>query len=370
MLSTRKWVAGGRVQRLQHLIFDVPLFHKILIANTILVGAGVVVGVAAAHRIQFTNPAVANIVVMVISISFSVLLNCIILAAALSPISGLRRAVVAVSRGNRDARVGRPFFGDPDLLQLGGMLNRLLDQTEQLLEKTQRQNRELEEQVARGQVLASQVLRAQEEERKRIALELHDEASQDLTAIILGHTIIEQLHDPEEVRARSLELKALAASTLERLHNLIVELRPSFLDDLGLGPALRWHLDQYGQRFGLATEMHVSGEPRRLPAEVETAIYRVVQEAVTNVARHAAASKVAVTIEYAEGQVAAFVQDDGCGFVPESMAMPFKNGRGLGLLGMQERASLAGGTCMIESTLGEGTLIAVHIPLQIVNAEL
>jgi len=341
--------------RLRDRLLDLRLFRKILIANTALVALGTVLGYWLTRHFAERSDAGWTILVGISSICFSLLLNSIILRAALSAIEPLRETVEQVRRGNPAARACRPLFGDPDLRRLGDTLNALLD-------TVQAQQQQLETQLHRVQALSGAVIRAQEQERQRIARELHDEASQALTAIIVGHRVIEQLNDVEAIKHKSSELRALTADTLDALHRLIVELRPSLLEERGLLPALRWYAGEYGERFGLQPELFTSGFEGRLPRDVETALFRIVQEALTNVARHAAAQHVTIRLVRRPERIEASIDDDGRGFTVDGTATATAPARGLGLLGMQERAALAGGHCEVRSAPGCGTRVLVSIP--------
>ncbi len=344
-----------QVARLRVLLLDLPLFLKILIANSALVALATIAGYRVTRA--YLEPAEASLTVLlwVVSVAVSVLLNSLILRAALSAIEPLRQTVEQVRSGNVGARWHRPLFGDPDLGRLGDTLNDLLDTVQ-----TQRQ--ELEEHLQQVRALSAQVIRAQEEERRRIALELHDEASQALTAIIVGHRVIEHLEDVEAIKHKSAELRTLTADTLDALHRLIIELRPSLLDDLGLLPALRWYMEEFRQRFDLTPELCAAGFDERLPLEVETVIYRIVQEALTNIARHAGASHVTVALSQQRAEIQVVIEDNGRGFSTETLLRDAVPSRRVGLVGMQERAALVGGRCRIASEPGHGTRVTVAIP--------
>ena len=338
--------------RLRDRLLDLRLFRKILIANTAFVVLGTVLGYWLTRHFAERSDARWTVLVGISSVCFSLLLNSVILRAALSAIEPLRETVEQVRRGNPAARACRPLFGDPDLRRLGDTLNALLD-------TVQTQQQELETQLHRVQTLSGAVIRAQEQERQRIARELHDEASQALTAIIVGHRVIEQLDDMDAIKRKSCELRGLTADTLDALHRLIVELRPSLLEERGLLPALRWYAGEYSERFGLKPELVTAGFDVRLPREVETALFRIVQEALTNVVRHARAQHVCVRLLRQAGRIETIIEDDGCGFALDRRTVPM---RGLGLLGMQERAALVGGRCEVHSAPGQGTRILVSIP--------
>ncbi|HFD40018.1 MAG TPA: HAMP domain-containing protein [Anaerolineae bacterium] len=212
----------------------------------------------------------------------------------------------------------------------------------------------------RGQLL-EQVITAQEEERKRIARELHDQTGQALTSILVGLRTLET--DPNPMRIR--EIKHIVADTLDEVRDLALELRPSVLDDLGLAPALQRYVRACAGRYHLRTDFQTVGlEEVRLPPAVETALYRIVQEALTNVARHAAADQVSVLLETRGDSVVAIVEDDGCGFEVERLMDGALREQWLGLHGMRERAELLGGKLTIESSPGAGTTVFVEVPLE------
>jgi signal transduction histidine kinase len=200
------------------------------------------------------------------------------------------------------------------------------------------------------------VVQAQELERTRLARELHDETGQALTSILLGLKPLEDLVYAD-ARPAVAAVRALVVSTLQDVRRLAVELRPSALDDLGLVPALR-RLAQTVGETGLQVDLEAHIGDERLPEPVETTLYRIVQEAVTNVAKHAGAEHLSITLMRKNGSVVAIVEDDGKGFDPASTGTD-----GLGLVGMRERLALVGGTLRIEAAAGAGTTIAAEVPL-------
>lgn len=213
--------------------------------------------------------------------------------------------------------------------------------------------------------LLERVITVQEEERKRIALELHDQTGQPLTSLIMTLGMLGETDSLAEVKAHVHELRDTAAQVLKEVHDLALEIRPSVLDDLGLLPALRHLHKEYQDRFHIPVDFEVLGlDEQRLPPEVETTLYRIVQEALTNVARHAGAQSISVLLERRGSSVKLIVEDDGTGFeVTDAMGSHSYADR-LGLYGMRERASLLNGTLTIESTAGRGTTIYVEIPLK------
>jgi signal transduction histidine kinase len=212
--------------------------------------------------------------------------------------------------------------------------------------------------------LLRQTVRAQELERQRIARELHDEIGQTLTALGLGLRAIANsaTSNPERVSTQARELQGGVTTGLFGLQNLITGLHPPQLDDFGLVSALRWYSAQAEERLGLKTSVTSQGEEVALSQEVRTVLYRIVQEALTNVIRHAKADHADVLVTFTDDEVYVRIEDDGLGFDVEA-ALNRHEYPCWGLLGMQERASLVGGRCMISSEPGAGTLIEVVVPL-------
>jgi signal transduction histidine kinase len=198
------------------------------------------------------------------------------------------------------------------------------------------------------------VVAAQEQERARLALELHDETGQALTSILLGLKRIEESPTPEHVA----EVRERVVETLRSVRQLAVELRPSALDDFGLEAALRRLVEGFAENAGVRVDLHARIGDERLPAEVETALYRIVQEALTNVAKHSQAESVSLFLTRSARNVSLLVEDDGRGY-DESETRP----DALGLVGMRERVALLGGTFSVESVRGRRTTIAVEVPL-------
>ena len=199
------------------------------------------------------------------------------------------------------------------------------------------------------------VLRAQEEERRRLARDLHDEVNQALTAILLRLEAASQSAPPElgdELR----ELKRLVNQAMGELLQLARHLRPTALDDHGLLPALATHVRRFAAQTGIQADLRTRGEATDLAPDREIAVYRVAQEALANVARHAGASRVAVDLNATGRHLELRVRDDGCGFDSQ------RRRKGLGLDGMAERARLVGGELDIESSPGEGTELVMRVP--------
>jgi len=216
---------------------------------------------------------------------------------------------------------------------------------------------------AAGQQVMRRLAEARETERGRLSRELHDRLGQDLTALKLGLQNLRR-QNPAAVDAQLGRLDQLADGLMHDIHRLAWELRPSVLDDLGLNLALQRLTDEWSRNTGVPVDLHADPalETKRLPQEFETTLYRVAQEALTNVARHARAKRVSVLLERRPDLVSLIVEDDGRGFDPQAaMGAPAGPGR-LGLLGMQERVRLAGGALTIESAPETGTTVFVRLP--------
>ena len=222
----------------------------------------------------------------------------------------------------------------------------------------------VQKEILRGQLLRK-VITAQEDERKRIARELHDGTGQALTSLLIGLRAMEKSNSLDQVQALTTELKLVVALALDEVHDMALELRPSVLDDLGLVPALTHYTQSCPARLGFQADFVTSGmDDQRLPPEIETTLYRITQEALTNVARHADANQVSVLLQRRRGTIILVIEDDGEGFdVAQVMASPEKQDR-LGLYGVEERASLVGGKMIVESSPNTGTTITVEIPLE------
>ncbi|MGQ9501463.1 MAG: sensor histidine kinase [Anaerolineae bacterium] len=211
--------------------------------------------------------------------------------------------------------------------------------------------------------LLGKVLTAQEQERARLARELHDEIGQALTAIMMTTTVVENSLPSEFASGREklANVRNIASQALNGLRGLIFDLRPEVLDDLGLALALRAQTKKHLEPLGIQVELRASGLRDNLPHEVETAVFRVVQEAITNIARHSRATQVSISLTKQEGRLLVRVRDNGQGF---DLAQVMNGPRqAWGLLGMEERVTLLGGKFYISTRPGAGTLLLAEIPL-------
>ncbi|HXG41466.1 MAG TPA: ATP-binding protein [Dehalococcoidia bacterium] len=231
-----------------------------------------------------------------------------------------------------------------------------------LLAQLSRSLDEARRQQERLRSLSLQVMRAQEEERKRVARDLHDDTAQALTALLVRLKVLERSLSDEGQRREVEELRTLVSHTLEGVRRLAIDLRPSTLDHLGLPAAIATYAEGFSRLWGLPIQLRLQPLRRRLPAEVELAVYRIVQEALTNVAKHAAAKQASVRLYKRNGCLVVRVSDDGRGF--DVAAVTAQRDRGLGIFGMQERAALVGGSLVVRSRPGRGTEVRVAVPLE------
>lgn len=276
--------------------------------------------------------------------------------ASVSLVAGSR--VVGVLSVGADAA----SYFDDDNFRLLTMVGRHIGTA---LENVQLWNDLQDKERLRTQLLAKSI-RAQEDERRRIARELHDETGQSLNALIFGLKAAELAIASDPAHGRDLvgRLKAAAGDAVRELQTVIYDLRPSVLDDLGLLPALRWYAETRLESQGIDVVWEVVGEERRLLPDIETALFRIAQEAITNIIKYADASVVSVRLSIIDTAVSLRIEDNGRAFdLAEVFANREENGRGLGLLGMNERAELLGGQLKVLSTKELGTHVWAEIPL-------
>jgi len=276
-----------------------------------------------------------------------------------------------------------PDLGEDEVGRLGKALDRMRQSLRELLEHVAGANEQLEQRVAartqelneanerlreretaRSELLRK-VITAQEDERKRIARELHDETSQSLAVLAMGlGAAVDAIKSGKTPRLD--EVKAVAVRTLEDVHRLILDLRPSVLDDLGLVSAIRWYAERHLETRGISVRCEFGDVPR-LPPEMETALFRICQETMSNVARHAQASAVLIQVGVEGGELHVEIEDDGKGFDPGAQAK--RERRPWGLMGIRERAEIFGGTARIDSSPGQGTRVEVRLPVPLPEKE-
>lgn len=283
--------------------------------------------------------------VVVIGLLFSAFLTWLITR----PILHLLQATRAVNAG--DYRIRLPQTAPDEVGQLTDAFNDMVAQLA-LVDQVRREK----EQMRRD--FLQRVIAGQENERKRIARELHDQTGQALASIMLGLKMLENRSDPESIRAGIAELKRAVTGEIEALHELAVTLRPSILDDMGLIPALEVMFNDLYKRHRLMVQPTIIGfTNRRADPCLETCIYRIIQEALLNILRHAATDTATVLLDWRDESIRGVVEDQGRGFDPDRAPRDR-----LGLYGMRERAELAGGTLRVEAEPGHGTMVVFELP--------
>ena len=350
------------------------LFEKVILANSLMLIGEALAGLwVTSHNVE-AHHYLIDTGFIVLATLLGLLVNYLLLRASFRPLFSLLHTMRAVSAGAIHKRAPATS-SDTEITELARAFNSMLDR----LEAARREQ-------------AMLTLQAQEEERQRLALELHDESSQNLTALLVHAEVLSQslqaLPDTaiaEDVRAQLDQgltyLTRLTHHTLDDIRALAQQLRPSVLDDLGLLAAFRWLAEDGRQRLQLAVELHIDSIEgvRRAPPRgregietrfaegpydlYETALFRIAQESLTNVARHAHAQHVTISLTQDQEQIYLQVCDDGRGFDSAQQHA------GLGIFGMHERAELLGGTVTIQSQPGQGTMVRAVLPLSTSKGE-
>jgi two-component system, NarL family, sensor histidine kinase UhpB len=336
---------AGVIRRL----LRVPLFYKILLANSTIVLVGTVVGtVLTRSYLRGGVDATAAWVILLATtgVFVTVLVNAIILKVALSPLNQLEATAARVQAGDLDARAPFSALRDREQERLTATFNGMLDALE-----TYRQ---------RLSGIAARALNAEEQERMRIARELHDDTAQSLAALLIRVRLLRAIEDPAARDAALEEFRRQLGDALERVRRIARGLRPPALDELGLVPALESHVRSLSETVGIPIRMEAEPIENLLTRPAELALYRIAQEALSNAVRHSHPRQVTVRIERRGGDIRLTVRDDGCGFRVEEMYQSEE--RGLGLFGMQERASYVGGSVTIRSRPAQGTVVVAVIP--------
>lgn len=341
----------------------IPILTRLLIAN----GLVVVLGASAGTMITLAladHPAVHLASIFAVTgVALSLAINYVVLRIALRPLDVLTSTVDEIRDGQINVRAPQMRDKDPDIGRLADALNAML-------ERLAAHTATIEANREQLRILSTQVITAQEEERKRIARELHDETSQSIASLLIALERAESSIPEElpEVRGKLTSAHNLACKTLEGIRTLVADLRPLLLDDLGLVPAIRWYAREHLESQGIDVDFQAPSDLPRLPPALETALFRISQEAVNNIVRHADASQVRLILRADCSctpvcKVTLLVEDDGIGFDSQHTE-PARLGGHFGLFGMQERAVALGGTARITSAIGKGTRVEVDLPLE------
>ena len=280
----------------------------------------------------------------------------------LHAVRAVSQASTELAGGKLDARSGAPS-GAFELVQLARNFDEMAEKLERSAGETRGIVESLRESQVRLQALARALIDNQEGERHQIARELHDEIGQALTAVSMNVDALRQATPGPDAARRIEETAAIVQHVLEQVRNMSLDLRPSILDDLGLVAALRWYVARQAEKSDLEIDFRARSLEERLPAEVETACFRIAQEALTNIARHARARRVRVELARSNGELELGISDDGAGFDVVRARERARRGESFGLLGMEERAALLGGSLELTSNPGRGTRLEARIPI-------
>jgi two-component system, NarL family, sensor histidine kinase UhpB len=321
-----------------------PLFYKILVANAVIVVAVVAVAAAILHP-NLTADGGKLLALVAAGLVVSIASNGLIVRLALSPLARLERTAEKVQAGDMSARVEPSELADAEMERLTATFNTMLASGDHYRQRLRE--------------VAARALSAQEEERKRIARELHDGTAQTLAALRVRLRIARSLEDGEARNQLLERISGDLGEAAEELRRIAQGLRPPALDMLGLAPAIESYARGVGETAGVTTALDLQPVEGLLSPDAELALYRIVQEALSNVARHSNAGTVRVRLEREQRSVTARIEDDGRGF---GVRAEMTNG-GLGLYGMQERAAYVGGSVEIESEPGRGVRVRVTIPV-------
>ncbi len=329
----------------------ISIFNRVLIGNSFIIIFGAIAGTVFTRQLTLFGNIWLILLFSFSGILITLVVNYWIIRTALHPLNELGHALEQVGEGKINIPDSLKKYEDPDIRQLittlDSMLVRLANRTSQL------------------QAISERAINAQEAERVRIARGLHDDTAQSISMLIIHLERLENLisGDTPELSKHVAQAHKLATHLLEDLRKIIWNLRPSILDDLGLIPAIRWFARTNLEEAGVKVEFGKGNEVMRLPSHLETMLFRVVQEAVSNVLRHANAKTVSICLWSEEGQICLEVKDDGRGFDVERASGAAVSKKQLGLLGIKERVSLVGGRVEVESIPGVGTCVRVYVPL-------
>lgn len=340
------------IQSAAQRLFGIPLLYKVLVANAMIVVTGAIVGtVVTSMTLPSENEAGSAGLITAFAVvggTISIVVNYFVLRAAFQPLDRLAEVANVIRTGDFSTRVRATLFSDPQLARLASSFNETLDE----LERDRNQLRQL----------TSQVIHAQEEERKRIARELHDDTAQVLFAQLLRIAAMKSSHDPG-VQQTAESLEASTVEAIEGVRRLALELRPPALDDLGLREALADLAQRYSEQTDIPVGYEWNGPRERLPAEVELVLYRIAQEAMTNVLKHAHATRADIAVQQIGSDMVLTVIDNGRGFDPAVVADRDVRGLGLGVFGMAERTGLVGGNLRIEPVASAGVRVVATVPI-------
>lgn len=337
-----------------------PIIYKVLGGNAAVIIVGAIGGTYITKSLLEVSSTGLTLFFATVGITASIVINYFILRTMLQPVNTLQKMVEQIDRGDTNVRARVEEIHDPQLQQLAESLNRMLARLAAHV-------RMLESSRAQLKQLSGMVLSAQEDERKRIARELHDDTSGSLARVLLNIEMCEGLVSPENpaLHSRIGDTRLLCEQTLESVRKIIFDLRPTLLDDLGLASAVRWYARRTLEPVGIVCQFDLVDNFGRLAPTLETTIFRIAQEAITNIARHANATRVYLQLAREGSNLVFAVQDNGCGFDAKAFQNRSDSSPHWGLFGVRERVDMLNGTWQLESQVGGGTTLRVDIPLDL-----
>lgn len=341
----------GIIERIRQSLKRTPILYRIAIGNGFVIAIGAIGGTYLTRLLA--DQAVDWWLILIflgIGTILSVTINFWIIKSALRPLNELSTLIDRVPKDHSqiDPQFLQPT--DPDIYQLASTLDSLVRQLNE-------RNQEL-------QALSEHAINALEEERRRIALTLHDDTGQALSMLIINLERLENQISSEEIELKEklVTTRKLAQQSLANLRMIVYGLRPTILDDLGLVPAIRWYARTNLEEVGIMVELHTNGEVEPLSPQLKSTLFRIAQEAINNIVKHSKAKQVEIKLSQCEKNIQLEVQDDGEGFDLTIVRQEALRLQHLGLLGIQERAELAGGEVQLSSVPGSGTHILVKVP--------
>jgi two-component system sensor histidine kinase UhpB len=347
-------VISRLLERYRQSLLRISIIDRVLIGNSVIIIFGAIAGTIITRQMTLFGNGRLILLFSTVGILITLLVNSWIIRSALQPLHELGDAIGQVNQGQINIPDSLKNYQDPDIhrlvIAIDAMLSRMASYTSQL------------------QAFSERAINAQEEERVRIARSLHDDTAQSISMLIIH---LERLNsmipaDRPDITRYIADSQNVATRLLENLRKIIWDLRPSILDDLGLVAAIRWFARTNLEKAGVKVEFWVDDEEMRLPSPLETMLFRIAQEAISNIVRHANASLVSIRLWTADPYIWLEVQDNGCGFDLENISAKDPNRKPLGLLGIQERASLVHGEVTINSSKDTGTCLQVHLPMPVV----
>lgn len=342
----------GTILRVRESLKKTPILYRIAIGNAFVIAIGAIGGTYIT-RLLADQAAEWWLILLFLGIgtSLSVIINFWIIKNALRPLTELSTLVDQVQEGSShiDPQYLQPT--DPDIHLLAATLDSLV--------------RQLNDRNLELRALSESAINALEEERRRIAMSLHDDTGQALSMLIIN---LERLEDQlptgeNHLQEKLVSTREIAQNTLANLRKIVYGLRPAILDDLGLIPAIRWYARANLEEAGILVEINANGEIEPLPANLRSTLFRITQEAINNILKHSQAGNVEINLRRKEDCIQLKVKDDGRGFDLSKVREQALQLQHLGLLGIEERAELAGGRAVIESSPTNGTQILVKVPL-------